>query len=395
MRVRAEVVRLMAAALLAVGFGAASSPEDALAQPNNKEIAVVGITGLTWEDLDQPTFAVGRSMFDSGVVSNLVTPGEHRRACRDDAWALLATGQRASASPGEENICNDSERNAIKLRIARHGRSIGAQLAELGICVAPVGAGAVLAAVGGDECKGAPGGRLTMVDLGDLPEDLAERRSTLLSFDRRLASILAKHETTILLGMGGGSGGARLRPAVVRDVDPVRGELWSPTTKQQGLVQLTDVTGLLINEFRLTASPQDARVPMIRRTNVAAADLHAEYQSGARRASHALAASPVLLMALWLLIGVAAALTIRRSVAASSAALVASCAVPGLFLVNLIHWWAFTHPTVALWAAWLTGTLSVGVDGTCGARSMAALYTFNCAIQHNLRRPVYRVQLAA
>ena len=76
MRVRAEVVRLMAAALLAVGFGAASSPEDALAQPNNKEIAVVGITGLTWEDLDQPTFAVGRSMFDSGVASNRLIPIE-------------------------------------------------------------------------------------------------------------------------------------------------------------------------------------------------------------------------------------------------------------------------------------------------------------------------------
>jgi hypothetical protein len=370
------------AALLAPSAQASPAP------PRAQHVVVVGLSGLRWSDVSQARTPTLWRLAGQGSVGNLVDYAVKPLTCPADGWLTLNSGARAqsdhtNAACGAFPAVHQQGTSASvpglpALETYNHqfhntpdwgllaGRTPG--------CATAVGPGAALALAdraghvasylpAPDQVTAAVLARcpLTVVDLGTL--GYAERSSELAAADARLARIAAAlpPDTTLLVtAPGAPSKPPHLQLILADGPGYSSGLLNAASTRQPGLVVLTDLTPTVLGWLGQTVPPQTVGSHITRgdRGSLAATvqsltgrdtaeqvwrDTHDEFFW-----AYALADAAVL-AAIGLASWGATEEKRRRRARWWRVAGVFAAAVPvGAFLANLVPWSTAAHP-----AAWL------------------------------------------
>jgi hypothetical protein len=396
--VRAALLGCLLAVLAVFVAGPASAQTTAAAPV--RHVVVVGISGLRWSDVSPTATPTLWRLAGQGSVGSLVDYAVLPLTCPADAWLTLNAGARAqsdhaNAACGAFPAVNPAGTGAVVPAMGSleaynnqfHNSPDWGLLAE-GVpgCSTAVGPGAALALAGssGHVASYLPSAAgltegvlarcpLTVVDLGAIGS--AERSSALASVDAELARIAADlpaGSTLLVTAPGATTKPPHLQLALVDGPGYRAGLLEAASTRQPGMVVLTDLTptvlGWLGGAVSASTGPADAVGAQITRGD--RGSLSATVQSLAGRDTaeqvwrdthdeffwaYALADAAVLAgigLAFW---GTAEDKRRRRAQWWRVAGVFAASVPVATFLANLVPWSTSAHP-----AAWLY-TVSVAL----------------------------------
>ncbi len=389
--------------------------------PRPAHVILAGIGGLRWSDISPTVTPTLWRLAGQGSAGSLDVTGISIRSCPVDGWLTLNSAARASAPHPASGPCP-----AVPAVVPRAPRADGtpapAQIPRFPALVSYNARfsenpqwGVLATAPGPDRCATAVGpgaalalasasGRvasylpvpsrltpallarcpLTVADLGNLPATpgairragwasalRAGRASALRAADRRLAAIirdLPPDSTLVVLAPGDGVE-PHLRVIVAAGPGYADGLLTASSTRQPGLVTLTDVTPTVLGWLgrpvppAVTGSPIQAgpraslagTVRMLRQQDVAAQ----VYRQTVSTFFLLIGFGGALLFAviaalLWLPSRHRQPVPAGRHTAAATAARMAGlwlASVPaGTFLASLLPWWSQPHPAAVLYA---------------------------------------------
>src|SRR5580692_3683293 len=372
------------AALAAATPAAARAPQAAPA----RHVVIVGLSGLRWSDLSPTATPTLWRLAGQGSVGSLVDFAVLPLTCPADGWLTLNSGARA-----QSNHTDAGCRAFPAVRQAGAGATVPALPGLIGYnqrfrndpswgllgraagCATAVGPGAALALAGpsGAVASYLPSPAdltagvlsrcpLTVVDLGNT--DSSERTVALAAADTELKHLLAElpAATTLLIT----APGATTRPphlqlTLVDGPGYQAGLLESASTRQPGLVVLTDLTPTVLGWLGQHVPPGLVGAQLIRGDRGALpgtvkALTARDTAEQVWRSTHdeffwayALADAGVL-AAIGLLFWGAAPERRRRRAQWWRVAGVFAVSVPaGTFLANLAPWWLPPHPAACLY----------------------------------------------
>ena len=402
-------VLAVAAVLAAVLTGLGSGRANAAAKPRTavpSYVVIVGLSGLRWTDVSASATPALWRMARVGSPGSLVAFAVNPHTCPADAWLTLNGGDRAQAphtgdgpcpalpavtvQPGQARVPHPATVAAMPSLVSysqRFGYSprwgLLASAAGSGHCATAVGPGAALALAGPAGHVGAdlpavsavsravlarcP---LTVVDLGSLPDGSgrgAVRAAAVRRADTELAAIAADlPRGTTLMVMGAGSTGIPPHLQVVTISGPAyrSGLLRAPSTRQAGMVVLTDLTPTVLG---WRGQPRPTGLPGSQITRAGRGMLESEIRgligqdttSQVWMSTHAVfywiyvAADLVVLIGIGLVCwGSHPDRRRRRAALWRLAGTVVGAVAAGSFLANLVPWWLMPHP--AIWQYGLT-----------------------------------------
>ena len=392
-------------------------------------VVVIGTGGLSWSDVSAGATPALWSLLRNGATADLSIHSVHANTCPVDGWLTLSAGEQASDSPrGAVSTHNDGAKPPCRalpdrmtpgvvphwdeyLAAASANRFeaspglLGDQVASHGGCIQAVGAGAAL---GGARANGIvdhyqpyDGSTLvaalascpvTLIDVGPVrdradvdPQDAVRpstsRSNQVAAVDARVAQVLkaAPSGTDVVLASLADAGVTeRLRLIAVSGPRFGSGTLASSSTRQPGLVQLSDLTATILEHLGIPRPPQLGGAPLAFIPSDGNSDQSATERLSALRdldeASHAVHSlvepffyALVLLQIAFYLV---AALIWRRQTGRVArhgsklmpqrtqllrvtrrVAIVASTVPVSTFLANLLPWWRFSVPLVSIVAS--------------------------------------------
>ena len=374
---------------------ALAAPARAAETPKAQHVVVVGLSGLRWSDVSVTKTPELWRLAGQGSVGNLVDYAVLPLTCPADGWLTLNAGARA-----QSDHTNAACGAFPAVRPAGAGASVpglpaletynhrfhnnpdwGLLSGQTPRCATAVGPGAALALAdrAGHVASYLPGpGQvttavlarcpLTVVDLGTL--GYAERARQLATADAQLATIAAAlpADTTLLVtAPGAPSKPPHLQLALADGPGYSSGLLNAVSTRQPGLIVLTDLTPTVLGwlgapESASTGPPQTVGAHVTRgdRGSLAATvqaltgrdtaeqvwrDTHDEFFWAYSLADAAVLAA--IGLASW---GAAPEQRRRRARGWRVAGVFAAAVPVGTFLANLVPWSTTAHP-----AAWLYG----------------------------------------
>ena len=392
-------------------------------------VIVVGTGGIGPGDLDPQTTPALWGLLRDGSSAALNITSVHTTTCPLDGWLTLSAGDRAaqpddgSRTPpcqplpevvgGAVTGWDALAATAAALPFDARPGTLAAQLAASGQCLAAIGPGAAVGAAlppAGSVPRYRPydattlavdlgACRTTLVDVGavrDPGRDVAApgqvpltRQLQVSGVDSRVAEVLSAAPTgadvvVVSLADAGDRAGLRVVLAAGPRFGP--GSLSSSSTRHTGLVQLDDVTATILS-LAGTQVPATVGGSALRRSPVTGdpeasaerrlADL-VDYDLSSRSVQPIV--YPFFLTGGLLVIAAVAALALvwrrgigtshQRDVARSVVrqGLVVAAAVPvATFLANILPWWRFTRPAVALVAAVVVWSAVLGAIALRGA----------------------------
>ena len=374
---------------------ALAAPARAAETPKAQHVVVVGLSGLRWSDVSATKTPELWRLAGQGSVGNLVDYAVLPLTCPADGWLTLNAGARA-----QSDHTNAACGAFPAVRPAGAGASVpglpaletynhrfhnnpdwGLLSGQTPGCATAVGPGAALALAdrAGHVASYLPGpGQvtaavlarcpLTVVDLGTL--GYTERARQLATADAQLATIAAAlpADTTLLVtAPGAPSKPPHLQLALADGPGYSSGLLNAVSTRQPGLIVLTDLTPTVLGwlgapESASTVPPQTVGAHITRgdRGSLAATvqaltgrdtaeqvwrDTHDEFFWAYSLADAAVLAA--IGLASW---GAAPEQRRRRARGWRVAGVFAAAVPVGTFLANLVPWSTTAHP-----AAWLYG----------------------------------------
>jgi hypothetical protein len=402
----AALLAALAAVLMIIGAGparAASAPQVA------RHVVIVGLSGLRWSDVSPAATPTLWRLAGQGSVGSLVDYAVLPLTCPADGWLTLNAGARAQS---------DHTNAGCGAFPAVLGAGAGAQVTGLpaveadneqfhnnpgwGLlagtsagCSTAVGPGAALALAtksghvvsylpSPSQLSAAVLSRcpLTVVDLGSLGS--SERSVVLASADSELARIVAvlpAGTTLLVTAPGATTAPPHLQLALVTGPGYQAGLLDASSTRQPGLVVLTDLTPTVLSWLGRAVPPDAAGAQITRadRGGTAAGPATAVRSLVGRdtaeqvwRSTHdeffwTYALADAIVLAAIGLAGWGAAPDRRRRRARGwrVAGVLAASVPAGTFLANLVPWWLFAHP-----AGWLYG-VAVACAAVIGAVALA------------------------
>ncbi|MGZ4613348.1 MAG: hypothetical protein ACXV1K_09305, partial [Kineosporiaceae bacterium] len=401
-------------------------------------VVLVGTGGVRWEDTSTATPAL-RGLAGDGAVAVLSARSVRGSTCPVDGWLAVSAGARAADEPG---ACRppalagdptpggpaavarwdvDRRLAAASADGARPGL-LGDALAEASTRGAAVGPGAAGALADSSGRVGAawpglaarPDGsvdpaadpaqltrqvgealathpELVAVDVGSVRADAADPGSAaeqVRAVDARLAAVLAavpRNATVLVVSLADAAGQARLQLAAARGPAPgggsFRGYLRSASTRQDGLVQSTDVLPTITTSLGLPTPAGAVGSPMVSVGAPSSADTRltrlADLAIPAETLDPIVAPFFAVLLVVQFLVyvGAVAVLARRRRQGRGSARLGAATAavavgfalVPaGTFVANLWPWWRSPVPASALAAAVVIATVPLALATLLG-----------------------------
>jgi len=396
---------LLACLLAVLAVLAAARPADAAASPAPaRHVVVVGISGLRWSDVSATATPTLWRLAGQGSVGSLVDYAVLPLTCPADAWLTLNAGARAQA---------DHTNAACGTFPAVTSDGTGAQVAGLpalesynnqfhndpdwgllagtASCSTAVGPGAALALAdrAGHVASYLPSAAavtagvlsrcpLTVIDLGNLPH--SERAGPLRQDDAQLARIVAglpPGTTLVVTAPGATIKPPHLQVALVSGAGYAGGLLDASSTRQPGMVVLTDLTPSVLGWLGRsvpggTVGSQITRADRGGLASTVKSLAGRDVAEQVWRSTHstffwvyALAdviVLGVIALASW---GAAPQRRLRRARGWRVAGVFATAVPAGTFLANLVPWWLFGHP-----AAWLYG-LAVAWALVIGAGALA------------------------
>jgi hypothetical protein len=364
----------------------------AAATPAARHVVIVGISGLRW-NLVTPTGTPELwRLAAGGSVGSLVDYAQRPAACPADGWltlnaaaraqgprpcgrlpAVIADGHGASVT-AMPRLIGDNQRF--------HESPDWGLLGSLASCATAVGPGAALALASpaGAVASYLPTAAelsavllarcpLTVVDLGEASTQGhtgPDERSRISAIDRQLATLAAELPSSTLLlvtSPGTAAGGPHLAAALVSGPGFGSGLLDSASTRQPGIVTLTDLTPTVAGWLgaAVPAGTVGAGIDRAARGNLASTigaligrdtaeqvwlSTHGWFFVGYGVADAVAFAVPALLY--W---GIDPERRRRRARCWRVAGTLAAAVPLGSYLANLDPWWRLAHP-----AWWLYGT---------------------------------------
>jgi hypothetical protein len=280
---------LLAVLSLALAPAAGASPPGHTANasappPTAQHVVVVGLSGLRWSDVSAATTPALWRLAGQGSAGNLVDYAVKPLTCPADGWLTLNAGARA-----QSDHTNAACGAFPAVQPAGHGASVpglpaletynrqfhntpdwGLLASRTPGCATAVGPGAALALAdragrvasylpAPDQVTAAVLARcaLTVVDLGTLGS--AERSSELVAADAELARIAATlppRGVLLVTAPGAPSKPPHLQLVLADGPGYSAGLLNAASTRQPGLVVLTDLTPTVLGWLGATVPPQ-------------------------------------------------------------------------------------------------------------------------------------------
>ena len=386
------------------------------APPRAQHVVVVGLSGLRWSDVSAGRTPALWRLAGQGSVANLVDYAVKPLTCPADGWLTLNAGARAqsdhtNAACGAFPVVQRAGAGATvpglpALETYNHqfhnNPDWGLLSQQTQGCATAAGPGAALALAGRDghvaSYLPSPGQvtagvlarcPLTVVDLGTL--GYAERARQLAAADAQLARIAAAlpADTTLLVtAPGAPSKPPHLQLALADGPGYSSGLLNAASTRQPGLVVLTDLTPTVLGWLGRAVPPQTVGAHITRgdRGSLAATvqsltgrdtaeqvwrDTHGEFFW-----AYALV-DGVVLAAIGLASWGAAQDKRRRRARGWRVAGVFAAAVPaGTFLANLVPWSTTAHPAAWLYAVSVALAVVIALAALLGFRNRDPLGPF-------------------
>jgi hypothetical protein len=396
--------------LLAPAAGASPAP------PQARHVVVVGLSGLRWSDVSASATPALWRLAGQGSVGSLVDYAVKPLTCPADGWLTLNAGARAqsdhtNAACGAFPAVRPAGAGAGVPGLAaletynqrfHNNPDWGLLARQVPGCATAVGPGAALALAdrAGQVASYLPSPSglsagvlsrcpLTVVDLGVLGS--AERSAELVSADAELARIAAElpaGTTLLVTAPGAASKPPHLQLALVSGPGYQAGLLHAASTRQPGLVVLTDLTPTVLGWLGRAAPAETVGAPLTRgdRGSLAPAirslagldvaeqvwrDTHDEFFW-----AYALA-DAAMLGAIALICWGAAEDRRRRRARWWWAAGVFAVSVPaGTFLANLVPWSLSSHPALALYGTAVALALVIALVALLGLRRADPLAPF-------------------
>ncbi len=394
------------AAVCGVGSGlarAAGKPAAAV----SPHVVIVGLSGLRWADISPAVTPALWNVAKAGSVGSLVDFAVGPDTCPADAWLTLNGGDRAqvphaskgpcpalppvTTGPGGAGVPGPARVAAMPSLVAydrtlKYGPRWGllASAAGPGNCATAAGPGAALALAGpggvvGSYLPGVSGLSravlarcpLTVADLGSLPAGPGGRAAALRHADAALAALTAKlpaGTTLLVAGLGTVALPPHLQAVLVRGPGYRAGVLGSASTRQPGLVVLTDLT---VSVLGWRGQPRPGGLPGAGVTAAARGPLAATVRgligqdSAAQvwRSTHTVFFWAYALAGLAVFAGVGLVFwgagpgrRARRARWWRTAGVIAGAVPAGSFLANVVPWWLLAHPAVWQYALTAAGT---------------------------------------
>jgi hypothetical protein len=407
--VRAGLLACVLAVLAAVVSVAGSRPAGASSAqdaPARGHVVVVGLSGLRWSDVSPSATPTLWRLAGQGSVGSLVDYAVLPLTCPADAWLTLNAGARAKSD--HTNAACGAFPAVVAAGSAAEVPGLGALESynqqfhnnpdwgllarEAPGCATAVGPGAALALAGQNghvasylpSASGLTAGvlsrcPLTVVDLGSL--GYAERSTELASADAELARIVAylpAGSTLLVTAPGATTKPPHLQLALVAGPGYRAGLLNAASTRQPGLVVLTDLTPTVLGWLGADVPAGAVGAPITRGDR---GDLGSTVKSLAGRDTaeqvwrsthdeffwaYALADAAVLAaigLAFW---GAAEDQRRRRARWWRVAGVFAASVPVGTFLANLVPWPTSAHPAAWLYAVSVALAAVVAVAALLG-----------------------------
>jgi hypothetical protein len=377
-----------------------------------RHVVIVGISGLRWSDVSPAATPTLWRLSGQGSVGSLVDFAGLPLTCPADGWLTLNSGARARtdhtdagcpAFPAVVPAGPGAEVPGLPALIS-YNRQFNNDpdwglLASAAGCATAVGPGAALALAGSSghvasylaspsDLSSAVLSRclLTVVDLGNLGS--AERSSVLRSADSELGRIAADLPpgTTLLVTAPGATGKAvHLLSTLVDGPGYQAGLLEASSTRQPGLLVLTDLTPTVLGWLgravpsgvigaQLTRGERGDLAGTIR--SLAARDTAEQVWRATHDAffwTYALAAALVFAaigLAFW---GAAPERRRRRAQWWWVAGVFAVSVPAGTFLAGLVPWWRWPHPVAWLYGMVVAWAAVVGIAALLATRRSGRL----------------------
>jgi hypothetical protein len=381
-----------AAAAVPVTLAGPAAAARTPAPSDARHVVIVGISGLRWSDVSQTATPTLWRLAGDGSVGSLVDYAVQPHTCPADAWLTLNAGARAQtdhsgAGCGTFPAVVPARQGALVPGLpglAGYNRQFHydpdwgllASVADTAAgCATAVGPGAALALAGpsghvasylpaASDLSAAALSRcpLTVVDLGNLGS--TERSVALAAADHELARLVAElppGTTLLVTAPGATTGPPHLQVVLVDGPGYGAGLLESSSTRQPGLVALTDLTPTVLGWLdrgvpsgivgaRLTRGYRGPLGPAIR--GLVARDTAEQVWRSTHEVffwAYALA-DAVVFAAIGLASWGASPERRRRRARGWRIAGVFAVSVPvATFLANLVPWWRSAHPAAVLY----------------------------------------------
>jgi hypothetical protein len=382
---------------------AQAAPQPAASQPT-RHVVIVGVSGLRWSEVSPTATPALWRLASQGSVGSLVDYAVLPLTCPADAWLTLNTGARAQSNH------NDVSCGTFPAVVpAGHGAQVpglGALesynqqfhntpdwglLASAASCTTAVGPGAALALASrsGQVASYLPSAAaltaavlsrcpLTVVDLGN--QNFSER-SALSSLDTQLARLTAElppNTTLLLVAPGATTKPPHLQLALVSGPGYASGLLDAASTRQPGMVVLTDLTSTVLGWLgrpqpaaavgaKITRGDRGAIAPTVR--SLASRDTAEQVWRSTHSTFfwvYALAdglAMGGIGLACW---GAAPERRRRRARLWRLAGVIATAVPVATFLADLVPWSQSAHPAAALYGAAAVITAAVAAAALAG-----------------------------
>jgi hypothetical protein len=271
--------------IVAVGWAIHAAAPDLSSERGGPPLVVVGVPGLRWADVTAAGTPTLWQLASNGSIGNVSIRTVADRTCPAAGWLTVGSGRRSRASSADPNDVDCQPNVTSQGRVQRwedYQRTneatgyaprlglLGDAARNAGHCISAVGPGAAVASA---DSHGAvthfTSGQDCPVRLIDIASDSGPRlRATWVAdIDRRVATAL--HDTpagaVVLVaavsddGPGVSDSHSGLRIALARGPGFPTGLLHAGSTRQPGLVQLTDVTATLLDLTGWSANPADRR----------------------------------------------------------------------------------------------------------------------------------------
>ncbi len=402
LHMRLAPVVLVAAALLAISGSAHAETES-----GDAPFVLVGVPDLFWEELSATDTPHTWELASRSAVGQISVRSVYSTTCPIDGWLTVSAGQRAATPPdptadsdvscppasgsASEGVPADwsevSDWNSDTVYSAAIG-ALGETLRDSNQSLLAVGPGAAVALANerGDAAPYVDGVEQLTGDTFDnvdvaavdlMPSDTPEEMDARI---RQVLDAIPSDATVVVFGAGSTVGSKRLQAVLMSEPGIDQGVLTSNSTREDGLVVLTDLTATVLAGRGLTPADDMVGAPIeVLSEDAALAGLATEFTDRNTKASTYASLMPPLfhfLLVLQLLLYGAATYVFRRrspSRAAADdvsttplrrlAAVALFCSLIPFagFGMNLLRWWQLPYPKVA---AVLSIVLLVALLGT-------------------------------
>ncbi len=413
----------VAAALVAALSGMGSGPARAAGKPGpaaSPHVVIVGLSGLRWTDVSASATPALWTMARAGSPGSLVTFAVGPHTCPADAWLTLNGGDRAQAPHTGTGPC--SALPAVTVRPGQAGVPGPARVAAMpslvsynhtlnysprwgllasaagpGDCATAVGPGAALALAGpagnvGSYLPAVSGISravlarcpLTVVDLGSLPAASGRgsaRAAALRDADAEIAFITAElpaGTTLMVAGLGSATLPPHLQAIVISGPAYRSGQLDAPSTRQAGMVVLTDLTATALG-WRGRPRPVGLPGSQITRAGRGALDPTLRGLIGQDTTAQVWMSTHEIFFWIYVAVDLVVFIGIgllfwggqpdrrrRRAALWRLAGTIAGAVPAGSFLANLVPWWLMSHPAIwqyGLTAVWTAAVSAIALAG--------------------------------